>query len=141
VADTVHTGKCLCGGVTYSAVNLTDIWYCHCKQCQHLTGYYIAAAGAKREDITIEGDVNWLPVSDRTKSGRCAACGSYLFWNASDFDTISILAGNLNNTDGLAVKGHIFVSEKGDYYDIADGLPQYETYPPDGTRPTEEFDL
>ena len=139
VADSVHTGQCLCGGVKYSAVNLSDIWYCHCKQCQHLTGLYIAAAGAQREDIAITGNVNWLPISERSKSGHCADCGSYLFWNAVGFDTISILAGSLNDSAGLAVKGHIFVSEKGDYYDITDGLPQYDTYPPNGTRPTEEL--
>jgi len=27
------------------------------------------------------------------------------------------------------VKGHIFVSEKGAYYEIMDGLPQFETIP------------
>lgn len=135
----VHTGQCLCGAVKYSAAGVSDIWYCHCKQCQHLTGLYIAAAGAKREDITISGVVNWLPISERSKSGHCADCGSYLFWNASDFDTISILAGNLDDTEGLEVKGHIFVSQKADYYAITDGLPQYQTYPPNGTRPNEEF--
>lgn len=139
VAKTVHAGQCLCGAVSYTGANLSDIWYCHCKQCQHLTGLYIAAAGVNREDITITGTVNWLPISDRSKSGHCADCGSYLFWNADDFDTISVLAGSLNNTDGLDVKGHIFVSQKGDYYDVTDGLPQFETYPPEGTRPTEEL--
>lgn len=126
--------------MTYSAAGLSDIWYCHCRQCQHLTGLYIAAAGVKREDLTVTGKVNWLPVSERSKSGHCAACGSYMFWDAADFETISILAGSLDNSAGLEVKGHIFTAQKGDYYDINDGLPQYETYPPQGTRPAEEFE-
>ena len=61
-----------------------------------------------------------------------------MFWNAHDFDTISVLAGSLDNTTGLDVKGHIFVAEKGDYYKITDGLPQYDSYPPQGTRQIEE---
>ena len=134
VADAVHTGSCLCGAVSYRAVGLSDIWYCHCKQCQKLTGRYIAAAGVKRENLEITGDVNWLPIS-----GHCKSCGSYMFWDAHSFDTVSILAGSIDDTQGLAVKGHIFVSEKGDYYEITDDLPQYETYPPQGTRSTEEL--
>ena len=134
----VHTGRCLCNAVSYSAKNLSDIWYCHCTQCQKLTGLYIAAAGAKREDISIAGPVNWLPISDKSKSGHCAHCGSYLFWDSVDFDTLSVLAGGLDDASGLVVKGHIYVSQKAQYYEITDGLPQYEANQPAGTRTTEE---
>jgi len=48
-AGKIYTGRCLCGEVSFTAKDLSDIWYCHCKQCQHLTGLYIAAAGALRE--------------------------------------------------------------------------------------------
>ena len=64
VADRPYTGTCLCGAVSYRAVGLTDIWYCHCNQCQKLTGLYVAAAGVKRENLEIKGDVNWLPISN-----------------------------------------------------------------------------
>jgi hypothetical protein len=124
----------LCGAVSYRAVGLSDIWYCHCKQCQKLTGRYIAAAGVKRENLEVIGDVNWLPISEKSNTGHCHSCGSYLFWDSHSFDTISILAGSIDETEGLDVKGHIFVSEKGNYYEINDGLPQFETYPPQGTR-------
>lgn len=133
-----YQGQCLCGAVTYRAVDVSDIWYCHCKQCQKLTGLYIAAAGVRRENLSVTGPVNWLLISDRSKSGHCAACGCYMFWDSEGFETISLLAGSLMDTDGLEVKGHIYVSEKGDYYEITDGLPQYDVYPPQGTRTTEE---
>jgi len=115
-------------------VGLSDIWYCHCKQCQHLTGLYISAAGVKRENLTISGEVNWLPISEASKSGHCEGCGSYLFWDAHQEDTMSVLTGSLDDTSGLDVKGHIFVAEKGEYYEINDGLPQYVGYPEAGTR-------
>lgn len=124
-----YRGKCHCGSVTFAAKGLSDIWYCHCKQCQHLTGLYIAAAGVLREDLKINGDVNWLPISEKSESGHCRACGSYMFWNNPSRPTMSVLAGNINDTSGLEVKGHIFVAEKGDYYQITDGLPQFETVP------------
>jgi len=130
----VYKGHCLCGAVTFAAKNLSDIWYCHCKQCQHLTGLYIAAAGVKRADIDISGPVNWLPISEKSQSGHCRKCGSYMFWDMYDQDNISVLTGNIEDTAGLEVKGHIFVEEKGDYYEITDGLPQFEGYPEAGTR-------
>ena len=132
--EKTYTGKCLCGAVSYRAIGLSDIWYCHCKQCQKLTGLYISAAGVKREKLVIEGEVNWLPISEGSKSGHCKSCGCYMFWNEAKRDTISVLTGTIDNTDGLAVKGHIFVADKGDYYEITDSLPQYDAFPPNGTR-------
>jgi hypothetical protein len=52
-----------------------------------------------------------------------------MFWINPSRPTMSVLAGNIEDTSGLDVKGHIFVSEKADYYDITDGLPQYQTLP------------
>lgn len=34
--------------------------------------------------------------------------------------------GAFDNPTGTSVKMHIFVNDKGDYYEIADGLPQHE---------------
>jgi hypothetical protein len=79
------------------------------------------------------GEVNWIPISKKTRSGHCKFCGSYMFWDTCSFDTISILAGSIDNTQGLAVKGHIYTSEKAGYYDITDGLSQYDSYPLEGT--------
>lgn len=129
-----YTGACLCGEVTFAAKGLSDIWYCHCKQCQKLTGLYIAAAGVKRVNLDIEGPVNWLPISDKSNSGHCEKCGSYMFWDEAARDTISVLAGSLDSTDGLEIMGHIFVEEKAGYFEITDGLPQYKGFPPGGTR-------
>ena len=129
-----YSGSCHCGSVKYQAIDVSDIWYCHCRQCQHLTGHFVSAAGVKRQNLKIFGAVNWLPISQASQSGHCKSCGSYLLWDSKGFDTISLLAGSLDETSGLNVKGHIFVSEKADYYSITDGLPQYDGYPPTGTR-------
>lgn len=127
--DKVYRGKCFCGAVTFAAEGLSDIWYCHCRQCRRLTGHYMAAAGVAREGLHIDGDVSWTKVSQNAAHGFCANCHSPLFWTHSERETISVVAGNLNGTRDLAVKGHVFVAEKGDYYEISDGLPQYDHYP------------
>ena len=35
-----------------------------------------------------------------------------------------VSAGAITPPTGLRLEGHIYVADKGDYYDIADGLPQ-----------------
>ncbi len=131
-----YTGSCLCGAVTFETAELSDIWYCHCKQCQKLTGLYISAAGSPRDKLVINGPVNWLPISKKSESGHCEKCGCYMFWSMHDRPNVSVLTGCLDHTNGLQVKGHIFTEDKGDYYEITGGLPQHEGYPAEGTRKT-----
>ncbi len=132
--DKTYSGQCYCGDVKFTAKDLSDIWYCHCTQCQHLTGHCVAAAGVLRVNFSYTGRVDWSDITQDTQAGHCANCRSYLFWSRSARPNISILAGNIDDTDGLELKGHIFVSEKKPYFEITDGLPQYDRYPPTGTR-------
>ena len=73
--------------------------------------------------VTIDGDVTWYRSSDTAKRGFCAACGSNLFWDGPG-DKLSIFAGTLDAPTGLALIGHIYCKDKGDYYEITDDLPQ-----------------
>jgi hypothetical protein len=132
VTEQVHHGKCLCGAVTYRAEGLVDIWYCHCKQCRTLTGHVMAACRTERERLKVSGEVVWAPHSGTSEHARCASCGSLLFWANSRSTKVSVLPGALDHTQGIGVSGHIYVSEKGDYYEISDGLPQFAVMPPSG---------
>ena len=49
--------------------------------------------------------------------GFCGECGSSLFWDAPDRDTISIAAGTLNPPTGLRTTGQIYLEDAGDYYE------------------------
>jgi len=124
-----YTGSCQCGAVSYTATDLSDIWYCHCTQCQKLTGHHIAAAGTLKENLDITGDVNWSDISEKSQSGHCAKCNAYLFWRDHNKPTVSVLVGSLDDAAGLEAKGHIYVAEKASYYEITDGLPQHDHYP------------
>ena len=129
VADHAHTGRCHCGAVTFRAVGLDEIWFCHCRQCRSVTGHFLAAARTARERFDITGEVVWSAHSGTSQLGRCARCASPLFWQQPAGPNISALAGCLDSTAGLAVVGHMYVAEKGDYYAINDGLPQYAAFP------------
>ena len=57
--------------------------------------------------------------------GFCKECGSSMFWDPRGGDNIAISAGSLDSTAGLKTIGHVYVSQAGDYYEIADALPQF----------------
>jgi hypothetical protein len=57
-------------------------------------------------------------------------CGSGLFWKHRKRDYTSILAGAFDSPSGLAGASHIFMADKGDYYEVHDGLPKYERSSP-----------
>lgn len=124
-----HTGRCLCGAVTYRTEGLRDIWFCHCRQCRAVSGHFVAACRTEKAALTATGDIRWSPHSGTSELGRCAVCGAPLFWRQPASPTISVLAGSLDDTHGLETRGHIFVAEKGDYYTIDDCLPKWPGLP------------
>ena len=64
--ERVKTGGCLCGAVRYRVDGPLDpVVACHCTQCRRSSGHHVAATGARREDVTIEGEVAWYELDAR----------------------------------------------------------------------------
>ena len=127
------TGHCLCGAVSYEVRGpLGDVLICHCEECRRWHGHVSAGAAARKQDLVLldEGSLRWIdsPHSDAgARRGFCGNCGSSLFWDPPGGETISIAAGTLDGATGLSVAAHWFVSQAGDYYEIAqDGLPHHQ---------------
>ncbi|WP_095590505.1 GFA family protein [Actibacterium ureilyticum] len=120
----MRTGGCLCGAVRYRVDGpLRPVIACHCTQCRKTSGHHVAATSVARDRIEIDGALRWYASSDGARRGFCPNCGSNLFWDGPG-SHLSIFAGTLDAPTGLTLKGHIFCADKGDYYEIADGLPQ-----------------
>lgn len=123
-----HTGSCLCEKVSFKTRGkLRNLLACHCSQCRKQTGFYYAATDVNISDVEIIGEnhVTWYKASETAKRGFCSHCGSALFWKANGLDRISILAGAFDAPTELKIDAHIFCEDKGDFYEITDGLPQY----------------
>lgn len=118
------TGGCLCAEISYRVTGpLRPVIACHCQQCRRSSGHYAAATAAPRESVEIEGEVRWFQSSARARRGFCPECGSQLFWDDGGA-WLSIFAGTLDGPTRLSMERHIYCADKGDYYRIADGLPQ-----------------
>lgn len=130
------SGKCLCGAVVFAAeLDRAEADACHCGQCRRWSGHYWASVNVDFVSLKFakgEASVGWFRSSDLVRRGFCRECGSSLFWHAdrhADYGhRIALAAGALDAPTGLALKEHIFVAGKGDYYAIGDGLPQKNAY-------------
>jgi hypothetical protein len=124
----LHTGHCLCGAVRFTARGkLRGVVYCHCSQCRRQSGHYFAATNVQDNKLTIEREdhVKWFAASPDAKRGFCGTCGSSMFWKHNELDYTSITAGVFDQPSALVGEKHIFVADKGDYYEVNDGLPQF----------------
>lgn len=119
--------SCLCGSVSYTVDAEDRATACHCTQCRKQSGHFWASGQADLANFDIQGDVKWYSASETAKRGFCPACGSFLFWKAHDEDKMSFSLGQVDGSSGLEFQQHIFVTDKGDYYELDDGLPQKES--------------
>ncbi len=120
------TGSCNCQAITFTVQAEDRATACHCSQCRKQTGHHWASGQAPVSAFEITGAVRWFAASDIAQRGFCAHCGCFLFWKHNDEDKMSFSLGAIDGPTDLALQRHIFVADKGDYYDIADGVPQRE---------------
>ncbi len=119
-------GSCLCGANQFTLPGpMGEVWGCHCGQCRKTSGHYSASFDADpaamvwqarrtRDHVAPNGGVRSF----------CPDCGSGLTFHGAD--GFSVEAGAIDNPTGGHLAQHIFVADKGDYYDLTDGLPQFD---------------
>ena len=118
------TAPCRASGFTLPGP-AGDITACHCRQCRKLSGHYSASFDANEAAVAWQARAGLADYATPGggRRGFCTGCGSSLWFRAAD-GAFSIEAGAGEGRTGGRLSGHIFVADKGDWYDIADGLPQ-----------------
>lgn len=123
----MHKGSCLCRAVRIEVEGeLPPPSACHCTQCRKHSGHFEASTDVPRSAVTIHGSekVTWYQSSEKVRRGFCSICGTSLFWDPIHKDWTAVAMGAFDGPTNTKLARHIFVAEKGDYYDISDGLPQ-----------------
>lgn len=124
-------GSCECGSVTFELHGtLRPSVACHCSQCRKTSGHYWSATQVSDEDLKVLADktLKWFRSSDWAQRGFCTKCGASLFWRMDGEGATSVGTGTLDGETGLTTEKHICVADKGDYYEIMDGLPQLDKW-------------
>lgn len=125
------SGGCDCGAVRFEITQARPtVTVCHCSQCRRTSGHLWASTRVPRDKLCIvrEDGLTWYRSSDFAQRGFCNRCGSSLFYQIDGKDATGVAAGALDGPTGLTTGKHIFVQDKGDYYEIADSAPQIERY-------------
>jgi len=129
-------GGCQCGAVRFQADGpVDDFSHCHCSMCRRLHGAaFVSWAGIEQggfrylsgaEDVTVYASSEMI---DRSFCRRCGS--SFLACMKTEPDRLYIALGTIDGDPDLPPGYHFFVGSKAPWFDIADGLPQYEAWPP-----------
>ncbi len=129
----VVKGQCFCGKVRFEVRGpLSDVTLCHCRECRRFHGHLGAYTFTPREHVKMLDDayLKWhRSLNDFTpnvRKGFCSECGSSIFSDQRDLASIAIAAGVLDTPTGMKIRGHVWMEQAGDYYEVADGTPQMQ---------------
>lgn len=128
----MHKGSCLCGAISFEVTGqLGSADACHCVQCRKWTGHFLPSVEVARTALILQGEshLKWFHSSAKVRRGFCAECGTSLFFDPIDQQKhhwIAIALGAFDAAVDVKLGMHIFVAEKGSYYELNDGLPQNE---------------
>ena len=121
------SGHCLCGAISFEIRGeLPGPDACHCTICRRWSGHYWASTDVPRANVTMTGEdmLTWYDSSEKVRRGFCSRCGSLLFFDPPAKNWIAIAMGAFDKPTGTRLAKHIFTADKGDYYEIGDGVPQ-----------------
>lgn len=127
-----HSGSCLCGAVSFVVTgDLPKASACHCTRCRKVTGHHEVGVDVDKSAVSIAGEANlsWYFSSEKVRRGFCTTCGSPMFFDPPGAAWIGLNLGSFDGPTGTTIDRHIFVANKGDYYEICDGAAQYDTVP------------
>lgn len=123
-------GRCLCGAVRYAVGDaFRYALSCHCQKCRRATGSAFKPFGGIESDrlrLTAGSDAVLRFGDGDAHDVHCGRCGSLLYSIVREGQWAHVAYGTLTDPPSLAPTAHIFAGSKAPWYDILDGLPQYE---------------
>ena len=131
------TGRCECGRIRYEADgDIEDFSHCHCSQCRRLHGAAFATFAAVSRDefryVSGESVLKVYASSEFNDRVFCAECGSNILVDArQDPDLLYICMGTVDGDPACPAGYHAYVGSKAAWYEITDGLEQFDAEPPD----------
>jgi hypothetical protein len=130
-------GSCQCGQVTYQLLEPPlMVAACHCKECQKLsTSAFSITAVVETESVEFKGELKeWRRLADsgnKNYAKFCARCGNRIYhFDPDKPGIIRLKPSNLTDTTWLSPSVHMWVSEKQVWYQVPEGVQQYDKQPP-----------
>jgi len=130
-------GSCLCGDIKYRVDQApSEFYFCHCKQCQKVTGSGFAA-----NMIAKPSSIHWLKGAEQLRHYEhpdrafsktfCGRCGSGLPHINKSGSSLVIPAGSLDVQPSIRPCANLFVTEQPDWFEIGLKAKNFVAYPED----------
>lgn len=129
------SGGCLCGEVRFEVENtFSKFYFCHCKQCQKITGTAHASNLFTRPDA-----IKWTAGAAHKKQFNypnrdftvvfCTECGSGLPFVTKSGKALIVPAGSLDTEPNIQLNNNIFWAERARWYDNGKQAKTCEGFP------------
>ena len=135
-ADGVLGGSCLCGDVAFTVSGeFSRVFSCHCSRCRkaraaaHTVNGFTAAENLQFIRGTEQLVTYRVPEARFFAHVFCARCGSGMPRADRERGFAVVPFGALDDDPGRYADCHIFVGSKAPWFEITDGLPQFESLP------------
>lgn len=135
-------GGCQCGAIRYRLLEAPVALYtCHCRDCQkQSSSAFGMSLWVEPGSVAFSGKGPKM-FSTRADSGNikncafCGECGTRIYHQLGARTVLSMRAGTLDDTSGLAPTCHIWIrSAQSWMVSLLDGETCFDTMPPDGER-------
>ena len=132
----ITQGSCLCNGTAWEFTGRPErVQNCHCSRCRRARSAAHATNAFYRQDQLTwtrgrENVVSFaLPGAKRFGQDFCGRCGSPVPRVVSSTGYVVVPCGSLDSPLEKGPLGHIFTGSKAPWFEITDGLPQWEALP------------
>ncbi|MGH2903255.1 MAG: GFA family protein [Solirubrobacteraceae bacterium] len=131
------TGRCLCGGVTYS-VDAEPVWQgvCHCSNCQRQTASaFSTVVGVPSRALTVKGTLASFKTASEgfqstTERRFCSTCGSPIYSTIESMPEVAFLkAGTIDDISWFLPTVEIWTSSAQPWAPHFEGATRYERIP------------
>lgn len=128
----IHSGSCLCGGVTLEAVGKPlRVIHCHCPSCRKATGAaFITFVDFDLDKVTFSGaTLKRYRSSPGVIRQFCGKCGSTLsFFGENWPGEIDICVGVFDHPEMFKPDGHCYMKTALPWAHQMDDLPKTQTF-------------
>ena len=129
-----HTGKCLCGDVTYSVTgDPVRQGHCHCLDCKKATGAGFATIAFFKDEQFAKNSGQTHSYQHQAESGNtltkefCQRCGSLVFGSNTGRPGIkSVYVGSLDDAGFVQPQFNVWMKRLLSFYRVDETLNNFE---------------
>jgi hypothetical protein len=132
----ITQGSCLCSAIAWEFTGQPErVQNCHCSRCRRArSAAHATNAFYKAEQLAwVRGqdDIRSFSLPDAKYFGQdfCRHCGSPVARVVQATGRVVAPCGGFDTALSTLPLGHVFATSKAGWYEITDGLPQWEAYP------------